>query len=349
MDVQSQHPKLGSRLPGVLWAFATALVALVVLLSIRYLLIPGRIPKSAALLYLAIAALLTFIILWKLPQWQVAHLSDLTAKERFELEDKSRTTLAQIAGGLILLGGFWMTLQNFEVTRETEVTDRFTKAIEQLGEKGEQKISVRLGAIYALERIAQEDRNEHWHIMRTLTAYVRENAESKRRCHEVTSPRPCPDIEAALDVIGHRRRAYDPTDDLRLDLSSADLEGAYLSRLDLGDIVFWQTNLKNAHLQKADLESGFFAGVDLSGADLREAHLEWAHIQDAPPYKGNLKDAQLAGAHLEGTCLDSLDLTQTKGLTQEQVDKAMGNSSTQLPKDLNMPTGWSKSKSCAIN
>jgi len=349
MAVQSQQSKLALWVTGI-WAFATALVALVVLIVIRYFGMLGRMPNPGTLLSLAAATVLTFILLWKLPQWQVAHVPDLSPKERFDLENKSRTTLAQIAGGLILLGGFWMTLQNFEVTRETEVTDRFTKAIEQLGEKGEEKMSVRLGGIYALERIAMEDRDEHWHIMRTLTAYVRENApltESKRRCHE-SNPRPCPDIEAALSVLAHRRRAYDPTDDLRLDLSSADLQGAYLTGLDLGNIVFWRTNLNGAQLQKAKLVAGFFSGVELSGADLEEAHLEWAHIQNAPPYRANLKDAQFANAHLDGTCLDGLDLTQTKGLTQEQIDRARGDSSTQLPRNLRMPTSWLNSKPCMI-
>ena len=53
------------------------------------------------------------------------------------------------------------------------ITDRFTAAVEQLGSD---KMAVRLGAIYALERISKDSRRDHWTIMETLTAYVREHA-----------------------------------------------------------------------------------------------------------------------------------------------------------------------------
>src|SRR3954470_12198696 len=57
-----------------------------------------------------------------------------------------------------------------DADRERRITDSFTKAVELLG-KPERE--VRLGAIYALERIARESRRDHWSIMETLTAYVR--------------------------------------------------------------------------------------------------------------------------------------------------------------------------------
>jgi hypothetical protein len=59
------------------------------------------------------------------------------------------------------------------VTEQGHITDRFTKSIEQLGND---KLEVRLGAIYALERIAYDSSRDHWPIMETLTAYIRENS-----------------------------------------------------------------------------------------------------------------------------------------------------------------------------
>lgn len=58
------------------------------------------------------------------------------------------------------------------------ITDRYTKAIEQLGKLDGDKpnIEIRLGAIYALERIARDSPRDHWTIMEVLTAYVRQNA-----------------------------------------------------------------------------------------------------------------------------------------------------------------------------
>jgi uncharacterized protein YjbI with pentapeptide repeats len=60
-----------------------------------------------------------------------------------------------------------------EADREGRITDSFTKAVELLG-KPERE--VRLGAIYALERIAHDSERDHWPIMETLTAYVRTKA-----------------------------------------------------------------------------------------------------------------------------------------------------------------------------
>ena len=53
------------------------------------------------------------------------------------------------------------------------ITDRFTAAVEQLGSD---KMAVRLGAIYALERISKDSPRDYWTIMETLTAFVRERA-----------------------------------------------------------------------------------------------------------------------------------------------------------------------------
>jgi hypothetical protein len=41
---------------------------------------------------------------------------------------------------------------------------------------GNDKLAVRLGGIYTMERIAREHVENYWSVMETLTAFVRENA-----------------------------------------------------------------------------------------------------------------------------------------------------------------------------
>ena len=60
-----------------------------------------------------------------------------------------------------------------QVAQEGQITERFTRAIEQLGSE---KMAIRLGGIYALERIANDSDKDYWPIIETLTAYVRERA-----------------------------------------------------------------------------------------------------------------------------------------------------------------------------
>jgi len=115
---------------------------------------------------------LLWVLLWKLPQWQVAYVFNV--KDRVDLESKSRQTLAQILGGAVLLGGLFFTAQTLLTTQEGQITERFTRAIEHLGDK--ERLTVRLGGIYALERIARDSAKDHWQIMEVLTAYVREHS-----------------------------------------------------------------------------------------------------------------------------------------------------------------------------
>ena len=93
-------------------------------------------------------------------------------KEVFKAENDERTSLAQILGGFAVLIGLYFawkniteTNQNLELTREGQITERFTKAIEQLGatdEKGKpSKLDLRLGGIYALERIVHDSERDH--------------------------------------------------------------------------------------------------------------------------------------------------------------------------------------------
>jgi hypothetical protein len=88
-------------------------------------------PVFIIVLIISLLIPLFWLLLWKLPQWQVAAVSEM--KDRIDLESKSRQTLAQILGGAALLVGLYFTSQTLRTTQEGQITDRFTKAIDQLG------------------------------------------------------------------------------------------------------------------------------------------------------------------------------------------------------------------------
>ena len=63
--------------------------------------------------------------------------------------------LAQILAGTALLSGLYFTWRTLQVNREGQITDRFTRAIDQLGktdEEGNRLFEIRIGGIYALAR-----------------------------------------------------------------------------------------------------------------------------------------------------------------------------------------------------
>jgi len=119
--------------------------------------------------------------------------------------------------------------KNAQAAEDKQITDRFSKAIELLGN---QQIEVKLGGIYALEQIAKDaPKKYHWTVMEVLTAFVRENAPLKKEeeGEKEEIPKLRTDIQAALTVIG-RRNCENEQENQRLDLNRIDIRGANLSK-----------------------------------------------------------------------------------------------------------------------
>jgi hypothetical protein len=169
---------------------------------------------------------------WWLPSQELNNWRNVIGpKEALTLENQIRQTLAQAFGGTVLLIGLfftWRTIrqaeenlratqanalanikisqENVRLAQEGQITERFMRAIDQLGaldQQGRKRLELRLGGVYALERIAHDSEKDHWPIMEVLTAYVRENAsyESTREPRQ-----PPADIQAILTVIGRSAR-----------------------------------------------------------------------------------------------------------------------------------------------
>ena len=147
---------------------------------------------------------------------------------------------ATLLGGVVVAAG---TLRTIQVTREGQITERFAKAIGQLASEAEE---VRLGGIYALERIARDSRRDHETAMEVLTAYLRKRAHwpSRRWFGSSKGPTPENDVQAVLAVIGRREVSYDKHD---LDLSSTDLRGAKFGEAKLKRVNFRGAHLEDAH------------------------------------------------------------------------------------------------------
>ncbi|MBV1852041.1 pentapeptide repeat-containing protein [Catellatospora sp. NEAU-YM18] len=173
-----------------------------------------------------------------------------------------------------------------ELTEKGQITDRFTKANDQLGSDA---IEGRLGGICALEQIMKDSADYEDPIIEILAAYVRNR--TSRDTSPPASPSPKPDqsrlaktptdIQAALTVLIRRP---DPENHRIINLARSYLDGVFLD---------------DANLTRADLTGTHLDGASLTGADLRGANLTGA----------NLAYAKLAGAKLHGAVLTGVDLT----------------------------------------
>jgi uncharacterized protein YjbI with pentapeptide repeats len=248
------------------------------------------------------------------------------SEKALELEDNFRKTLTQIVlsiFGLFILYFTWQSARaggkTVQIMEQGHITDRFTKAIEQLGKFDGDKpnIEVRLGGIYALERIAHDSPRDHWTIMEVLTAYVRQNAPATPPGVAPEKPppeKPCTDIQAILTVLRRRlvgtKREHP---DQRIDLSSTHLQGAYLENANLRHSNFYKASLQDANLRHANLQGANLRHAKLQSARLSDANLQGAHLSDADLQRAaDLRDANLQGADLTSAKLQGADLSGAK-------------------------------------
>lgn len=248
-------------------------------------------------------------------------------------------------------------LKNVEKQNEnaskSHVADTYTKAIEQLGavdNKGEPNLELRLGGLYALEKIAQANEDYHRQIMEVLCAYVRMNCPKKLEDIELVDPSPEEidsdqiieppriDIQACLTVISRRENSFDKGG---LDLSGVEIKGVNLKYVILNEVNLYKANLMSADLRRASLKRATLRGADLRRANLKRADFNWANLTlvnlcGTNLYKANLISADLFGANLSGAKitgakLSKANLKEAKNLTCEQINSADIDGETKVP------------------
>ena len=202
----------------------------------------------------------------------------------------------------VILTWYWRQMNNVkkqDYDEYSEINERFAKATEMLGSN---IIEQCLGAIYQLERIAQDSPRDHWVVMETLCAYIRENAVEAHNEDEkktFNDEQPLIDIQAILTVIGRRKHSeLENLEPKNKDYKVLDFRGAFLKGADLSEGMF-----SKALFTKAHLEGALFTGANLKEANLKGAKLSKANLESAVLFKAHLERANLSEAHLEGADL----------------------------------------------
>jgi hypothetical protein len=213
--------------------------------------------------------------------------------------------------------------QQLELALSSQITDRFTKAIDQLGSLNK---AVRIGGIFALERIALDSLRDKratytlQSIAYTLATFVRETQPSANIQDSSYIPMlkiRAPDVQAAMTVL-----CRSPLCDIRVNASNADLRD--LSRTDLR-LDLSRVDLRRASLSGARLDGVNLWGTRLEGADLRRAHLRCAGLSDAHLGRLDLmgKDYEY-GADLSDSDLTDAYLDNVKGLREAKKTGTYG-------------------------
>jgi hypothetical protein len=255
-----------------------------------------------------------------------------------------------------------------DADRQRRITESFSKAVEQLGED---KIEVRLGGVYSLERISRESLDDYLTVMENLTAFVRErsrrneiartsssDAEQRvsRRAYFLWQQAGRPagrDQEFWSDAVKQEELGEPPSADIAAVLTvirRRSKKGRKRERIQAWHLDFSGAVLRQSDFSEAHLEDAYFFGADLKGANFHEAHLENARFAHA-----DLKRANLYGAHLKqanfyhaclerayflGAHLERAHLNDAKGSTEEQFFGAHGDGWTWLPRGVARPSIW---------
>jgi len=307
-----------------------------------------------------------------------SHTEELSTKESIERKKHLTNTTSTLFLGLAIIIHAYYAVKCIKLTQRSEnknagsknmrvvventqlahkklMAERLHNAIDQLGADN---ISTRTGAIYILERVAQDSQVEYSTIvMEILTAFIRERAAiNSHNYFSQEAPQLPIDIQAALKVIGRRNVELDSLEekldlrdidirkadlrqanfrrvDLRSsDLSGADMTGSVLIEADMENSILSGTNLERANLQSVNFHRANLCAANLNRAVVKEANLHKANIfgaslcgadfTDANFYKANLQQANLQFANLSGAKLFLVNL-QSANLSKATL-KATG-------------------------
>ena len=231
-----------------------------------------------------------------------------------------------------------------EIAERGLLNERYQKGAEMLGSE---VLSVRLGGIYALQRLARENPKQyHIQVMRLFCAFVRHpigkyvaaaepirgepltasaeynvgwdksGGDNRRNTSYAEADktdqqnRVREDVQVIMEAIGTRSQVQ-----IKLEqeleyvskLSYADLRGLRIADANLSGVELVEANLSDAVLLKVDLSSAKLYEADLSGANLSGGNLTGALLSNA-----NLSSINAHSADFSNACLISANLTDAE-------------------------------------
>jgi uncharacterized protein YjbI with pentapeptide repeats len=255
--------------------------------------------------------------------------------------------------------GQWRTarLRHEEQTnadRQRRITESFSRAVEQLGDD---KLEVRLGGIYSLERISKESPDDYWMVMENLTAFVRERSRRNEANSRPNEAKQTPwDFErrqlrqrARLlfgpsgppYVFEHRvrQRAYSlwqkagrpdgRAEDFWAQAIEREVAGEPSPPADIAAVLAvimrrreHSREREGTQQYRLDLSGAVLGQAFLDGAHLQKADLSFAHFEGASLDDAHFEGANLSFAHLEGASLKAAHLVDEANLFHARLDGA---------------------------
>lgn|GEM_PF-1487610 len=221
------------------------------------------------------------------------------------------------------------------------ITERFNKAVEHLGNE---KLSIRLGGIYALWRLIEEaPERDVESIVDILCAFVRHPTSDEDITHHESnvetdkssdkkSKTLRPDVQTILTLLGKENAAYRSLMDgeISLNFGGADLRNSRLKAPNFRRAILAEADLSNSFIWHGDFLRANLSAANLSNSRLIRCNLSDATFRNVNFSKTKFSETNLTGANLQG----AIDLFQA------QIDQSVciQNNPPNLPTGLTPPT-----------
>lgn len=256
--------------------------------------------------------LFAYVVMYYLPETIISRNGLSSAQYANAITQERRTLLAALAaiGAAITL---IYTHLRHQLDRDANATGRYTEAVQQLGNKS---MSIRLGGIYALARVARDSPGDSKTVTQVLASFVRDGTRSLPSGISL-------DVMAALTELGKTSQLKTDYNYERVDLSSSKLvsgnldsvnfpQGVDLRQSDLSSSIFRNASMRRANLTAVKMPETVFSGADLADATLDDVEAAGADFSDSQMIGVSLQRADLTNASFENASLIGADLAEAQ-------------------------------------
>ena len=278
------------------------------------------------------------------------------------------TALAGLLGTPLALLRVYTTERQTRTAEQSHVTDQISKAVEQLasvktvrrqrktskgilsyedldGKKGIDPkkpifeeitlphIEVRIGGLFALERVKNTSKNDHLQIMKILCAFIRENAREQAAEHGVAEQRgPVPlreDIATAFRILNDRsaeQRQLEAKNNFRLDFRNTNFSNLSLQAIDTRQN---ENSLlsegENLNLDGADFSHSVLVNTNFRSVGLNNSVFRGAELQNAKFSGSSIKNASFMISNCDGARFDRATMDEKTNFRLSNLTNAYFN------------------------
>ena len=269
--------------------------------------------------------LLSLLLVIYLPRQQAKKLKESTVEKKLEFENETRRTMIQILGGIAFISTFYFSYKTYILSNEQQITNRFTETIKLLSNENKE---IRIGALYALERLSKDSEKDKISILQIINAYVRNHAPRVTKDlfkQYIDSAKAADDDEYSCSYFHPSNKIYvfhPDTTKQELDIQVAitilgtnnfGLLPLNFTNLDFRAINFRELNLSNSDFSYCDLTSDDFGKAVLDSckfdravanktifatAKIRKSSFATSLLQEANFYQADLSNSHFSA----GSC-----------------------------------------------